>query len=354
MSLASTNNTHVGWVSGPDSRGTMGLLWSCLFTIFICTWSALHIDIPARDDSNWKRFRLKFTYMAVAIVAPEYVTGVTVGDWLAVRKLRKSLDGVESGRTKISPVMAHFIVMGGFELVPKGDGQRRRRLFGKTFLPALDAKFLTMPKYSDEDILDKSKADWLLKFISVVQITWFVAQIIGRGIQHLTITTIELFAVGIVGCTIINYWIWWYKPLDVMESIAIEVNFTAEELDKKLGTPRYKLRFGEEGPSTTKHYLLPVLSTLILGLCHVCAWNFAFPSFAELIIWRVASIGVIVLPLLILGVGQISEGNTGLGISATFYCLVRIYLLVEAFIGLRSVPGDVYQDVDWNKFIPHI
>ena len=359
MSGTSTNSTHVGWVSGPDTRGTTGLLWSCLFTIFTCTWSALHINIPARSDSEWKKFGSKFKWMAAGVVAPEYITVIAMRERVVVKSLRKSLNGVESGETRISLVMAHFIAMGGFELVPKDNEQHRTRLSEGTFRSALDAKFLTMPKFSDEDILDRSKADWLLKFISIVQIVWLIAQIIGRSIQHLSITTIELFAAGIVGCTILNYWLWWSKPLDVMRSIAIEVNFTVKELDKKLGRECDKVAFNNFPALTDKDYLLPVLSTLILGLCHLCAWNFLFPSFEELILWRIASICVVVFPLLavLLAASPKRNRNKGAALSGVFimaYCLLRAYLLVEAFVGLRSVPEDVYQDIDWNKFIPHV
>jgi hypothetical protein len=34
--------------------------------------------------------------------------------------------------------------------------------------------------------------------------------------------------------------------------------------------------------------------------------------------------------------------------------LVRAYLLVEVFVGLRSVPADVYVSVNWSAYIPHI
>lgn len=65
------NNTHVGWVSEPDERGTFGLLWSCLFTIFICSWSTLHLNVPACDDSPSTIFFRKLKWMGIALIIPE-------------------------------------------------------------------------------------------------------------------------------------------------------------------------------------------------------------------------------------------------------------------------------------------
>lgn len=37
-----------------------------------------------------------------------------------------------------------------------------------------------------------------------------------------------------------------------------------------------------------------------------------------------------------------------------FYCLFRIYILVEDVIGLRSLPLSAFDSVRWSDYIPHI
>lgn len=37
-----------------------------------------------------------------------------------------------------------------------------------------------------------------------------------------------------------------------------------------------------------------------------------------------------------------------------FYCVFRVYIFVEDFVGLRALPLSAYQTVEWTKFIPHI
>ncbi len=89
-----SNNTRVGWVSEPNERGTVGLLYSCLFTIFICTWSTLHMNVPADDESPSRIFFRKLRWMGVALILPEYLFVLAVRELLSVRLFYKGKDRV--------------------------------------------------------------------------------------------------------------------------------------------------------------------------------------------------------------------------------------------------------------------
>lgn len=41
----------VGWQSDPDGRGTFTLVSSCVFTLTICVYSAMHLNVPPRRES---------------------------------------------------------------------------------------------------------------------------------------------------------------------------------------------------------------------------------------------------------------------------------------------------------------
>ncbi|EAA33777.1 hypothetical protein NCU08531 [Neurospora crassa OR74A] len=63
----------VGWVNNPPQRGTLMLLLECLTTIFACTWTVLHLNVPAPTDSKTTRFLRKLKWMTSTILFPEFI-----------------------------------------------------------------------------------------------------------------------------------------------------------------------------------------------------------------------------------------------------------------------------------------
>jgi hypothetical protein len=81
----------VNFVQSPGGRGTLDILWGCLFSIVACTWTILHINVPEqregqnpgwRGDLKWmfKGFCIKLWWMLWTILAPELVLSVAVGN----------------------------------------------------------------------------------------------------------------------------------------------------------------------------------------------------------------------------------------------------------------------------------
>ena len=69
-------------------RTLLSIIVSCASTIFLCTWVALHPNVPedpyeARSKSFWKRVGL----MLVALLAPEVILIWVFGDWVASSNL---------------------------------------------------------------------------------------------------------------------------------------------------------------------------------------------------------------------------------------------------------------------------
>src|SRR5437016_2370014 len=86
----------------PNSRGTLDILWSSLFTIFACTWTIQHPNIPEQRngrDPGWKgdlKWKLKGFYtsakwMLYTMIAPEIVIGAAFRDLLAAYKSCRKL-----------------------------------------------------------------------------------------------------------------------------------------------------------------------------------------------------------------------------------------------------------------------
>ncbi|KAE9369080.1 hypothetical protein N431DRAFT_469014 [Stipitochalara longipes BDJ] len=87
-----SNSTN--YVSGPNTRGTMSILWNCLSIIFLCTWSIQHLNVPAmRPQTNSTRqkiwwaildSRTKIKWMIFTILVPEYIVGKALNEMVAV------------------------------------------------------------------------------------------------------------------------------------------------------------------------------------------------------------------------------------------------------------------------------
>ncbi|KAK3334543.1 hypothetical protein B0H65DRAFT_437047 [Neurospora tetraspora] len=63
----------VGWVSNPKRRGTLTIIIECLTTIFACTWTVLHLNVPAITDSTKTRVLRKVKWMAITVLFPEFI-----------------------------------------------------------------------------------------------------------------------------------------------------------------------------------------------------------------------------------------------------------------------------------------
>jgi hypothetical protein len=262
--------------------------------------------------------------------------------------------------------------MGGYAVNVEGTtgegASRCIRLDPWDFSKLAKLKLLDLP--SKAELMDKSKGDWISKSITSIQVIWFVSQLVGRAVQRLPVTTLELFTCAIVVCTAATYIAWWHKPLDVQRPMVLDSEVSAtlltEHRIQHLKTYRsFSDREGATDAPGTEN--LPAVFCCLLipfafAACHLIGWNFTFPTWSEQLLWRASSVLCIVISIFMImvsilvangiGLDSLKEKVLVLGIGA--YVLIRTYLLVEAFVGLRSVPADVYQTVNWAACIPHI
>lgn len=206
-----------GWVSEPDvkQRGTATILYTCFFTIYACTWTALHLNIARRDLLSRYRFFRKFQWMVIAILAPEYITLTAL--------VQRSSTVIALAETwpleERSRALVFYALMGGFEL--RFDDGTFHQLTYSEFRGLVRARLIDAPIISAEEVNDKNKGNGFTKSLALLQIGWFVIQLLARVAQHLETTPLELFTLGVVACTIISYIYWWAKPLDVHTSTPV-------------------------------------------------------------------------------------------------------------------------------------
>lgn len=290
----------------------------------------------------------------------------------------------EEDRPKDMWTLCHgfFAVMGGFELKAKDelikrdkDGMVMNRILpaGLIYLEEMDI-FPPVPKASIEA---KSKSDGLGKALVCIQVLWMMIQTIARKIEGLPITLLELNTLAHIGCAIILYLTWWSKPQDVTDPIIIDLS-RCERCNEILRQRDFmskcvcsgminseNLGLGET--TLSRYETLFFLSGLsaIYGGIHLIAWNAHFPSTVEQIMWRfsaciVASSAFLFWgwPLVVTFMWPEHEEPFWFlplfVISLLVYTSARLFLVLEAFISIRSLPVGAYDTVNWVNFFPHI
>lgn len=109
MNDDTTINNTVGWETGPKSRGTLSLLWSCMATIFACTWTVLHLNVPGHNDGLLQKTGRKVKWMAINILFPELLFSKAVCDLRqALEEMRDLGDHVQ----EIGPLTKRTEIMG--------------------------------------------------------------------------------------------------------------------------------------------------------------------------------------------------------------------------------------------------
>lgn len=91
MSAATSNTVNVGWTAEPDGRGTWTLLFNCVSTTLICTWSALHLNVLQGREENPGVLSTRITFFVLALAAPEYFVTIAIREWEYARDLTKKI-----------------------------------------------------------------------------------------------------------------------------------------------------------------------------------------------------------------------------------------------------------------------
>ena len=230
----------VGYVSEPNVRGTTSLLLSCVLTLVLCVWSALHLNVPQQNAKPLQTLLCNARWVITGVYAPELVVFTAWRQWASARLLGKLVAKLSAESTGKKQLPAPRITPGFVARTYSTDSVTGRTLYHSTtfaerkhewtkthdffastggfafdlptshgrtkFLPetcptrltltargiALLAKCDRLPDVSEKDILDKSKANNLAKALVVIQASWMLLQTLGRVIVGLPITLLEV------------------------------------------------------------------------------------------------------------------------------------------------------------------
>ncbi|KAK1757757.1 hypothetical protein QBC47DRAFT_164925 [Echria macrotheca] len=278
-----------GWKSDPSHRGTYSILSTCFVTLGLCIWTAIHLNIPEHHASWTRQVCRKIGWMMLGFIAPELVVFTAFQQYRAARGLhdkmryhfpvdpkeraRKSPPNpcwlrwprehgsntnretyieetpeslalkIHARKTKWTMTHSYFGVMGGFALqVADGeanffpsvvDGKDRHVRLSLTpdALVYLEEQLPgIVPDLPKTFIEDKSKGSIFAKSIVCFQAIWFCIQCLSRVGQGLAISLLELNTFGHAICTVLIYFLWWNKPLDIEEPEVIMIKHGDDKL----------------------------------------------------------------------------------------------------------------------------
>ncbi|KAG0702531.1 hypothetical protein DFH29DRAFT_494527 [Suillus ampliporus] len=418
------------YASSCDTRSLWSIIWSCAVTLFACTWTAVHPNIPGMEEGKFAITSRRLLIMIIALIAPELmITWAAFGSQCApahgghgdisestatlLAELPESNGGHSSRSSSASvPKLSkfeewtvthgYFAWMGGFILYV--DDKPRGTLAPHELLKLVREGSVDMPVITEADITDKSKGDALSKGIAILQLAWFISQLVARYIRNLPITLLEIDTLAVAALTCIAYGLWWRKPKDVGRPCIVHWKPTGSPIDLTYNNPnisssnrccsryyRHLIRplvslsgtsvsispydvHSRRVPSLGGYgryhggiiLLIGCFSVMVFGGIHCLGWNFLFQRHAEQMLWRAASLGIACIPIFLLLEGRymIMTGFSGNVVGALLrygtpttlfiYISARVIVIVLMMLSLRSLPPGVYDTVAWTKFIPHL
>ncbi|KAG1827931.1 hypothetical protein EV424DRAFT_1319015 [Suillus variegatus] len=377
------------------TRTIWSIVSSSVLTLFACIYSTIHPNIPSPKDSPNRMLLRRLGMMIMALIAPELIVTWAMRQWFSARLVTRKLK--ESGYFKES---VFFVLMGGFMLYV--DGKPCLTLRPDDILKLMGEECIDFPTLTARRIHNKSKGNAISKGLVMLQVAWFVMQLITCAIYRLETTQLEIGTLAFAVLNFLTYAVWWDKPLNVQcphpvylkstksrpevcmrlnnHTTADYVCLSSSDRHKShgfgifspvlnpimeliIGTRSLMLRVPTfDGSIDLKYSDMMVLQfaalsmATIFGGIHCLAWFFTFITNQEQLLWRICALGITGTPWLFFGVTYVYPAVRGtiiplfLDLITRLLCIIlyitaRAILLVLMFTTLRHLPGDAYQVV---------
>ena len=236
--IHTSNNTHadtslVGWTSPPSGRGSLGIIWSCLATLSLVSWSALCVNIPKPKSSLLHPWRRKGFLTFCCLLGPEYTFLVALGQYIAGKETFNAFKKHPRWSMRHS-----FCAEMGFWVAETKDGVRFP-LNGRAVVFLMEeghvsAEDMQQKVLVDEQFIkDRNKADTLLRVLALAQGTWFAINSLARFAQHLPHTTLELTGLAFFIPNLGTFFFWRYERCDVETSVLLRLDKTVSEIQEQ-------------------------------------------------------------------------------------------------------------------------
>jgi len=97
------------WVSSENKRSTFDFLSTCILTLIVCIWTAVHLNIPSRHERKSgflgmvKRSWGRLKWMIIGLLAPELVLFIAFNQFLEARMITLELELAEQNAPRSQP-----------------------------------------------------------------------------------------------------------------------------------------------------------------------------------------------------------------------------------------------------------
>jgi hypothetical protein len=264
------------YVSGPNTRGSLTILWNCLSIILLCTWSIQRLNVPAirvPEEHTVKKMwqaildlRTKIKWMAFTVLLPEYLVGRAFGERLGVKASVKDLSLVNASSENVHAYMAtmgHFVLDTEGDLGSGRDGGASIRDIALVTSPfeaevnalrdsltkstrinssrlnyrywALTASQLRFastigiidpPNVSAGHLKKLDKGEAFVKALALIQVSYLIIQLAARKVAHLPSTQLEIATLAFSASSILRYLLSWNRPqgIETVHVIPVKQN----------------------------------------------------------------------------------------------------------------------------------
>lgn len=95
------------WVSEPDGQGTWEIIQTCLLTLLLCIYTAIHFNIRPHQSERQSWFRrIKVSLLASAV--PEFLFIYAIYQWNCAKRLQTRLNNLQNEVSMDSDVVGRL------------------------------------------------------------------------------------------------------------------------------------------------------------------------------------------------------------------------------------------------------
>jgi hypothetical protein len=257
------NNTNSGWFED-DTRGSLGIIWSCLFTHFLCIWTAVHANLDSpRPDGLWQRFKYsvrpvfgrnliarltthtpssKLEWCVRLLFVPELALSEACLELDTACQLKRLANttpphGESPVHSDCCPTQnkragvtqkwdmehAFMVILGGLKFHIKGEDSKFVTQTG--FRKLATFNMLPSARFFEQEINGRREKNWISKIQTFLQLGWFSLQYFSRFHARLPITLLESITIGHILYSSLLYIFWFYKPQGIKKPVELDFRY---------------------------------------------------------------------------------------------------------------------------------